>query len=60
MIPLDVSHDAGHVDLTLEHGRLAGAGGHVAHDVLDVRLAAGFYCKGKMLFELVRVSGFLI
>lgn len=47
MIPFDVGDDAGHVHLTLEHGRLAGPRGHVAHDVLDVGFSARFYCEAE-------------
>jgi hypothetical protein len=40
MVPLDVGHDAGHVHLALEGGRLAGLCCHIVHDVLNVGLAA--------------------
>lgn len=45
VVPLDVGDDARHVDLALEGRGLAGLGGHVVHNVLNVWLPAGFDWK---------------
>ncbi len=56
MVPLDVRHDAGHVDLALESRRLARLGSHVVHYVLNVGLPACFDYNEESIAMISRTS----